>query len=201
MTPTNKWDERYGERGFAYGTEPNDFLVSSTPHLPKGGSVLCLAEGEGRNSAFLAGNGFVVTAVDSSAVGMQKAQALARQKGVTITTHTADLEDFAFPPENFDGIVSIFCHLPVPLRKKVHKGVITSLKKGGVFILEGYTPRQLQLGTGGPPVKDLLMELEDLRSDFSGLRIIHGEELVREIYEGRLHTGRGAVVQLIAVKT
>lgn len=200
MTATSKWDERYGEPGFAYGTEPNDFLVSSTPLLPRGGSVLCLAEGEGRNSTFLAEKGFVVSAVDSSAVGMQKAQALARERGVTITTCIADLEDFVFPPESFNAIVSIFCHLPPLLRKKVHSGVVSSLKKGGVFILEGYTPKQLQQGTGGPPVKELLMELEELRSDFADLDIIHGEELMREIYEGRLHTGRGAVVQLIAVK-
>lgn len=200
MTPKNKWDERYGEPGYAYGIAPNDFLVSSAAHLPMGGSILCLADGEGRNSSYLAGKGFVVTAVDSSAVGMQKAALLAGEKGVAVATCIADLEDFAFPPESYDGIVSIFCHLPLPLRKKVHSGVVASLREGGVFILEGYTPRQLQYGTGGPPVKELLMELDELRSEFSGLRIIHGVELEREIYEGRLHTGRGSVVQLIAVK-
>lgn len=200
MTQKNKWDERYGEAGFAYGTAPNDFLVSSISHLPKGGSVLCLAEGEGRNSTYLAAKGFVVTAVDSSAVGMQKAQLLARENGVDISTCVADLDDFTFPPQSYDGIVSIFCHLPVPLRKKIHNGVVSSLKKGGVFILEGYTPRQLQYSTGGPPIKELLMELDELRSEFAGLRIVHGIELEREIHEGWLHTGRGSVVQLIAVK-
>lgn len=196
----NKWDERYGEPGFAYGTEPNNFLVSSVTRLPKGGSVLCLADGEGRNSTYLATNGFTVTAVDSSSVGMQKAQALANKNGVVITTCITDLEDFTFTPDRYDGIISIFCHLPPPLRKKVHSGVVSSLRKGGVFILEGYTPKQLQYDTGGPPVKELLMELEELQSEFSGLRIIHGVEMEREIHEGRLHTGRGSVVQFIAVK-
>lgn len=200
MTANNKWDERYGEPGYAYGTLPNDFLVSSTSYLPEGGSILCLAEGEGRNSSFLAGKGFVVTAVDSSAVGMQKTEILARENNLVVTTCVADLEDFAFLPESYDGIVSIFCHLPPPLRKKVHTSVVSSLNKGGVFILEAYTPRQLQHKTGGPQVKELLMELDELRAEMSGLRIIHGVELERDIYEGRLHTGRGSVVQLIAVK-
>jgi 2-polyprenyl-3-methyl-5-hydroxy-6-metoxy-1,4-benzoquinol methylase len=200
MTPNNKWDERYGEPGYAYGTIPNDFLVSSTAYLPEGGSILCLAEGEGRNSSFLAGKGFAVTAVDSSAVGMQKTKLLARENDLAVTTCVADLEDFAFQPESYDGIVSIFCHLPPPLRKKVHTSVVSSLKKGGAFILEAYTPRQLQHKTGGPQVKELLMELDELRAEMSGLRIIHGVEMEREIYEGRLHTGRGSVVQLIAVK-
>ncbi|MFW2365299.1 MAG: class I SAM-dependent methyltransferase [Desulforhopalus sp.] len=200
MTAINKWDERYGEPGFAYGTKPNNFLISSATRLPRGGSVLCLADGEGRNSTYLATNGFTVTAVDSSAVGMQKAQELAKENGVVITTCVADLEDFTFAPNIYDGVISIFCHLPPPLRKKVHSGVVSSLRKGGVFILEGYTPKQLEYGTGGPPVKELLMELEVLQSEFSGLRIIHGVEVERDIHEGRLHTGKGSVVQLIAIK-
>ncbi len=200
MTRQNKWDDRYGEPGFAYGTEPNDFLAASLQHLPPTGTVLCLADGEGRNSVFLAQQGYTVTAVDSSSVGLEKAMALATERGVTITTCMADLTDYQLPENTYDAIISIFCHLPPPVRRRLHGHIPSSLKKDGVFLLEGYTPRQLYHGTGGPPVKELLMEIVDLKKELQQLKIIHGTEVEREIYEGRLHTGLGAVVQLIAVK-
>jgi len=200
MTEPNKWDRRYGEPGFAYGTEPNDFLAASLHQLPPTGTVLCLADGEGRNSVFLAERGYTVTAVDSSAVGLEKARTLAAERGVAITTHNADLADYPLPENTYDAIISIFCHLPPPVRRIVYSQIPASLTRGGVFLLEGYTPRQLSYGTGGPPVKELLMELSELQEELRQLQIIHGLEQEREVYEGRLHTGLGAVVQLIGVK-
>jgi SAM-dependent methyltransferase len=200
MTEKNKWDERYGEAGFAYGTEPNDFLAASLQQLPASGTVLCLADGEGRNSVFLAQHGHTVTTVDSSSVGLAKARALASERGVKITTCLADLTDYQLPEDTYDAIISIFCHLPPQVRRVLHGRIASSLKKGGVFLLEGYTPRQLDHGTGGPPIKELLMEIGELKKELQQLDIIHGTELEREIYEGRLHTGLGAVVQLIAIK-
>jgi SAM-dependent methyltransferase len=200
MSGPSKWDDRYGEAGFAYGTDPNDFLAASLHHLPPTGSILCLADGEGRNSVFLAEHGYRVTAVDSSPVGIEKGRVLAAERGVAITACVADLADYPLPDDTYDAIISIFCHLPPPLRRRLHGRIPFSLKSGGVFLLEGYTPRQLDLGTGGPPVKELLMELATIREELSPLRIIHGIELEREVREGRLHTGLGSVVQLIAVK-
>lgn len=197
---TNKWNDRYSEPGYAYGTQPNDFLVASLHHLPPDGTVLCLAEGEGRNSVFLAGKGYQVTAVDSSGVGLQKAQELARERGVHLTTCVADLADYQLQPASLDVVISVFCHLPPALRRQVHRRVVAALRPGGVFLLEAYTPRQLQHGTGGPPVVELLMELSELREELRGLNLIHAIEREREIYEGRLHTGTGAVVQVIAIK-
>lgn len=200
MTEKNKWDLRFSEAGFAYGTEPNDFLAASLQQLPPTGTVLCLGDGEGRNSVFLAQQGYTVTAVDSSSVGLNKAKALATERGVTITTCNADLADYQLPENTYDAIISIFCHLPPPVRRQLHAQIPASLKKGGVFLLEGYTPRQLDHGTGGPPIKDLLMEIVDLQKELQQLHIIRGTELEREIHEGRLHTGLGAVAQLIARK-
>jgi 2-polyprenyl-3-methyl-5-hydroxy-6-metoxy-1,4-benzoquinol methylase len=77
------WDERYSEPGYAYGTQPNDFLCEQIKNLPEG-RVLSLAEGEGRNAVFLASQSFDVTAVDASAVGMRKAEALAAQHALTL---------------------------------------------------------------------------------------------------------------------
>ena len=112
------WDQRYSEQGFAYGTVANDFIKAQYSHIPKGGKVLCLAEGEGRNAVFLALQGYQVTAIDLSEVGLAKAQQLAEQHGVKISTQVADLADYHFAEQVWDGIVSISAHMPSALRKQ-----------------------------------------------------------------------------------
>jgi SAM-dependent methyltransferase len=193
------WDERYGEEGFAYGTEPNDFLRENAHRMPVG-RVLCLAEGEGRNAVWLAEQGFDVTAVDASSVGLDKAQRLAAERGVRLHSVHADLADFDIGGDAWDGILSIFCHLPPPLRVDVHRRCVKGLRAGGVFLLEAYTPRQLALKTGGPPVLDLLVEPEDLHAELSGLEFLMLDERERHIREGDFHDGVGAVVQVVARK-
>lgn len=198
------WDQRYNEEGFAYGTAANDFLKSEYFRIPKGGRVLCLAEGEGRNAVFLAMQGYSVTAVDQSAVGLKKAESLALECGVEISTEVADLNDYDLGCDVWDGIVSIAAHVPPLLRKKLHAQVVTSLKSDGVFILEAYTKRQLEMdGAGGPPAsqKELFMSLDKLRIELEGLEFIIGTQVDREISEGKYHQGRSAVVQVVACKT
>lgn len=195
------WDERYGQPGFYYGTEPNDFLVENAPrHLPPGGEILCLAEGEGRNAVFLAGLGFRVTGVDGSAVGLAKARSLAAERGVTIQTIVADLAEFDLGEGRWDGIVSIWCHLPVELRARLHGSLATALRPGGAFLLEAYTPKQLEYRTGGPSTVDLLMSLETVREELTGLDLVLGEEKIREVLEGGHHGGTSAVLQIVARK-
>jgi len=193
------WDERYGKPGFSYGTAPNAFLASMAHHLPPG-RILSIGEGEGRNAVYLATRGYQVVGVDGSPVGMAKAQRLAADHAVRITTEVADLADYRIDPATWDGIISIFCHLPRRLRARVHADVVQGLKVGGVFILEAYTPAQLEYGTGGPPTVDLLVSLADLERELEGLQFLHAEETEREVIEGRAHTGPSAVVQVVAVK-
>lgn len=193
------WEERYGAKEYAYGKQANDFLVQQLSCLPKG-RVLCLAEGEGRNAVFLAQQGFDVVAVDSSAAGMKKAQDLATENKVSIQTIVADLAEFTFLPDSYDAVISIFCHLPVLLRQKVHKQVVSALKPGGMFLLEAYTPDQLKFKSGGPPVAELTMQLDDLLEETRGLEVVYSAELERDVTEGLYHTGLGSVVQLIARK-
>ena len=116
------WDQRYSSETYAYGTEPNDFLVSVFDKLPAG-KVLCIGEGEGRNAVWLARHGREVTAMDSSEVGLHKANMLAIKHGVNITTVYADLADFDIGMQCWDAIVSIFCHLPPELRHTVYRAV------------------------------------------------------------------------------
>ncbi len=193
------WDERYNVSDYVYGTDPNEYLVEVTDRIPKG-AVLCLAEGEGRNAVYLASRGYEVTAVDSSSVGLEKAQKLARERSVKIETIHADLADFDIGAERWSGIVSIFCHLPKELRALVCRRCVEGLKPGGVLVMEAYTPRQLVYGTGGPQVLELLVEPEDVKKELSGLRLDRAAEKVREIGEGIYHRGAGAVVQILAFK-
>lgn len=198
------WDQRYGEDGFAYGTAPNDFLKDEYSRIPVGGQVLCLAEGEGRNAVFLAKQGYSVTAVDLSPVGLAKAESLALENGVQISTKVVDLADYELGNEVWDGIVSIAVHIPPGLRAKLHAQVVHSLKRGGVYILEAYTERHLEMdGIGGPPSShsELFVSLEKLESELNGLDFVIGAEVERNISEGKYHQGDSAVVQVVACKT
>jgi len=194
-----QWDERYSEPGYAYGTEPNDYLVEMAGLLPPG-KLLSVAEGEGRNAAYLAQLGHDVTAVDSSRVGMQKAEELAQSRKLAIQTIVADLNEYQPGIEQWDAIVSIFCHLPVAQRSVLHQKLVAALKPGGVLLLEAYTPRQLQFGTGGPGSADLMMTLEALQTELAGLQLEVAQEIDREVNEGQYHHGQAAVVQILARK-
>lgn len=193
------WDEEYATEEYVYGQTPNEFLAEKTENLTNG-KVLCLAEGEGRNAVHLARQGFDATALDSSKVGLSKAEKLAQKNGVTIKTVHADLEDYIIEESAWDSIISISCHLAPELRRRVHKAVVSGLKSGGTFLLEAYTPKQLELATGGPPSAEYMMQLHLLETELAGLEFIHGAELVRDVLEGVNHTGKGAVVQVLARK-
>jgi SAM-dependent methyltransferase len=193
------WDERYASPDYVYGTEPNDFLASVASRIPQG-RLLSIADGEGRNGVYLATLGHEVTSVDASAVGLGKAQQLAASRGVHITTTVADLAEYPIAPGAWQGIVSIFCHLPPPLRRKVHADVVRGLSRGGVFVLEGYSVNQLRHGTGGPSAADLLLTLDGIREELAGLEFLHAQEVERNVQEGAFHSGRSAVVQVLARK-
>ena len=193
------WDERYSQEGWIFGTEPNDFLKDQAHRIPEG-QVLCLGEGEGRNSVFLAELGYEVVGVDRSQVGLDKAHALARERGVFVETVVSDIEDFDLKEGEWEGIVSIFFHLASPLRRRVHRSVVKGLAPGGILVLEAYTPRQLESGTGGPSDPDKLVTLELLRDELDGLELLVGQEIEREVREGQHHQGTASVVQVVAVR-
>lgn len=193
------WDERYSVDEYVYGTEPNDFLASNFGAIPKG-KVLSLAEGEGRNAVFLAKQGYAVTAVDGSAVGLEKARKLAEANGAVIELIHADLANFDPGENKWDGIVSIFVPLPSEIRRTLYKKLEKALKPGGVFFLEAYRPEQIAFGTGGGSSADTMQKKDSLLAELPELDFSHLVELEREIIEGSLHTGTGAVVQAVGVK-
>lgn len=194
--PREFWNHRYALPGWAYGTEPNDFVREVAPLLE--GPVLCLGEGEGRNAVFLAQRGLEVTALDLSPKALEKAQGLARERGVRLTTLEADLADFVLGEARWGAIVSIWCHLPPWLRMRVHRDVARALVPGGRFVLEGYTPAQLQFDTGGPKSLELLFAPDEVKAELAGLTLERFDAKEREVQEGEWHRGRSAVLQVLA---
>jgi len=136
--------------------------------------------------------------MDLSPVGLKMAQEWAKEKGVTLHTEVADLESFDMGTACWDGIVSVFGHLPPALRSQVARNVVRALKPGGVYLSEHYTPAQLQFGTGGPKSVELLATLEETKQSLAGLRFVIAQEVERDIQEGTLHSGRSAVAQVVA---
>lgn len=194
------WDERYSEPGYSYGTAPNDFLASVVDRIPKG-KILSLAEGEGRNVVYLASLGYEVTGVDGSKVGLRKAEELAAERGVAITTIHADLSDFEIDLEQWDGIIACYCHLPSAIRIPLHQAAVRGLKPGGVFLLEAFSKEQLSYGTGGPQSLDMLMSLDELKQELAGLEFVHAVQMERVVKEGSGHTGLASVIQLLRIKS
>lgn len=194
------WNETYSTDEFVYGTQPNDFLKDNAGKL-KPGSVLCLADGEGRNGVYLAKLGFDVTSIDLSSVALEKSRRFAEESGVEVKTVHADLNDFVIEPNSWDNIVAVFINMLPELRGKVHAAVAQGLIEGGMVLLEAYTPRQLDMpGKGGPPVAEPMFSAEMLINDFKSLEVIQYLETDREIHEGTMHQGLSAVVQFIARK-
>lgn len=197
MSTRDFWNEKFANTEYAYGTEPNDFLVSAVTKL-KRGATLSLAEGEGRNAVWLAQQGFTVSAIEQSEKGVGKTLRLALQRGVIVMAERGELETFHIQPNSWDLVVSIFAHTPQDLRRKLHRQVVAGLKPGGVFVLEAYTPAQIANNTGGPKDAALMPTAELLRSELAGLVFDRIEEVERDVVEGSLHTGTAHVVQVVA---
>lgn len=192
------WDRKFAGQDYLYGTRPNDFLRGQGWRLGPGMSALAVADGEGRNGVWLAQQGLEVLSVDRSAVGLGKAQALARSRDVCLTTLQADLAEWGWRRAAFDVVVAIFAHFPPELRPRLHRDMAAALRPGGLILLEAFHKRQLGRPSGGPPSAELLYDLDCLRADFAGLDILESLEGRVLFEEGAGHRGEGEVVRLVA---
>lgn len=198
---TNMWDERYAGGEYFFGTRPNAFMVSQHHLLKPGMSCLAVADGEGRNGVWLVQQGLKVLSVDSSAVAASKADTLAQQKGVTLDFEVADLLNWEWGENRYDAVVAIFIQFATPAQREVlFKGIKQCLKPGGLLLLQGYTPRQLEYKTGGPPVAENMYTEPLLRKEFADMEILHLIEHDVEINEGSGHKGMSALIDLVARK-
>lgn len=195
------WNERYAGEHYHFGTEPNAFLALQRARLHPGMSCLAVADGEGRNGVWLAELGLDVLAVDSSPVALDKARRLAQQRGVTLQVELADLTQWDWPAGRFDVVAAIFIQFTPPtLREQMFADIKRCLKPGGLLLLQGYTPRQLEYRTGGPSqVENLYTEML-LRDLFADMEILHLAEHDSVIHEGVGHDGMSALIDLVARK-
>jgi cyclopropane fatty-acyl-phospholipid synthase-like methyltransferase len=191
------WNSRFSEPGYAYGTEPNAFLVSQKHYLTPGLKALAVGDGEGRNGVWLAQQGLIVLSVDGSEVGLRKARELAKSRNVSIGTISTDLTKWKWPEDEFDIVVAIFIHFPPEHRARMHEKMLQALKPGGVLIMEAFTPEQLEYKTGGPPVREMLYTVEMLRDEFSKGEILLLQQTLTDLHEGPCHRGTASVVRLI----
>ena len=195
------WNERYAGEDFFYGTEPNAFLVSQQALLKPGMRCLAVADGEGRNGVWLAEQGLEVLSVDSSHVAQAKAKKLARERGVAMTFEQVDLLQWEFGEGDFDVVAAIFIQFVTsPEREQLFAAIKRCLKPGGLLLLHGYTPRQLEYKTGGPSQVENLYSEAMLRNAFADMDILQLREHDDIIREGSGHSGMSALIDLVARK-
>jgi len=196
-----QWNERYSTEEFIFGQEPNAFLASQQAMLRSGQAVLAVADGEGRNGVWLAKHGLNVCSVDFSPVALAKARKFAEREGVHLTTEVADVVTWNWGTERFDVVVAIFIQFATPAERSIiFSKMKTTLRPGGLAILEGYTPKQLQYRTGGPSQIENLYTAELLRDAFADMSILHLREYDNVISEGTRHSGPSALIDLVARK-
>jgi len=196
-----RWNNRFAAPGFVFGTAPNAFLASQAPRLKPGMTALCVADGEGRNSVWLARQGLEVSAFDFSPVAIEKARAFARQSGVEVAYRIGDVNEWDWDERQYDVVAGIFFQFVGPAeRSRVFAGMARALKPGGLLILEGYGPKQLEYATGGPRKLENLYTEALLRESFKDLEILHLAAYDAEVDEGAGHKGMSALVDLVARK-
>ncbi len=195
------WDTRFAGEGYHFGTDPNVFLASQETLLRPGMSALCVADGEGRNSVWLAKHGVRVTAFDISPVGVEKARRLAREAGVTVDYCIGDINAWNWDGAQYDLVAVIFIQFLAPAeRARAFEGIARAVAPGGLLVMQGYRPRQVEYGTGGPPNPENLYTEALLREAFGDLEILHLIEHDDVLDEGPRHHGMSALIDLVARK-
>ena len=201
MSEYERWETRFATAEYAFGKLPNYFLESCKPLLPPTGRALAVADGEGRNGVWLAEQGLDVVSIDFSPAAQRKAKALAAERRVKVTFELVDVHSWNYPNAAFDVVAEIFTQFSSPVaRARKWAGMQSALKPGGLLIVQGYTPKQLEYGTGGPKEIENLYTRAMLEQAFGGFRDLAIVEEEREIHEGKSHGGMSAVISLTARK-
>ncbi|WP_078059116.1 class I SAM-dependent methyltransferase [Tropicimonas marinistellae] len=195
------WNERYDRPDYLFGKKPAGFLEAHAHVIPPRSTVLCVADGEGRNSVYLAGLGHRVTAFDMSGNAVDKARRLAAEAGVEVAFHEADVESWDWGEKTWDAVVAVFIQFAgPPLRTRIFEDIARSLRPGGHLLLHGYAPRQVSFGTGGPPNEANMYTLPMLETAFPGWHVFDAADYDAEIEEGEGHSGLSALIDFVAVK-
>lgn len=195
------WDQRFARSDFLFGTAPNAYLAGMRHYFENGKTALVVADGEGRNSIWLAELGLSVDAFDISAVGVDKAKKLAKARSVSVNFNVSDVDTWNWKPESHDYVVAIFIQFADPeMRTRLFANMISALKPGGVLVLQGYTSKQLEYKTGGPGILDNLYSIEQLRGAFAPLQLLDLQEYDAVLQEGSQHCGLSALIGMVGQK-
>ena len=163
------------------------------------GEPLLIADGEGRNSVYLAKNGFKVTSSDSSIVAQQKAKVLADSQNVKVNFRLENFFDIDWSKKQYDNIVGIcFQFIPPELIEEAFMGLRSATKKGGTILIHGYTPEQIHYGTGGPKAVSLMYTEATFTHSFTNSEIHLLEKYEATISEGPGHNGKSAMIDFVA---
>ncbi len=201
MSEYQRWETRFSAPGYLFGKAPNAFLKSKAHLLKAGQTALSIADGEGRNGVFMAEHGLDVLAIDFSPTALAKSRALAEERGVKLRIEQADLLTWAWPNEAFDVVAAIFFQFLNPAqREKTFAGIKRALKPGGLLLMEGYRPKQLEYKTGGPSEVENLYTRTLLEESFKEFASVEIEEYDAVIHEGAGHGGMSALIDFVGRK-
>ncbi|TCO68306.1 SAM-dependent methyltransferase [Rhodovulum euryhalinum] len=193
------WNQRFSGKDYVYGTEPAAFLRREAARLTPGARVLSVAEGEGRNAVWLAGQGLDVTAMDAAPNALAKARRLAAARGVRVAFHLSDIADWDWDARAYDAVIGVFIQFaPRAVQDRILRGMRRAVRPGGLILLHGFASRQAGYGTGGPSDPAQMYTEDMLRARFAEFEILALRDYDAEIAEGRGHRGRAALVDLVA---
>jgi SAM-dependent methyltransferase len=174
------WNRKHGEAGLLFGAEPNRFLFAEVEGLTPG-RALDLACGAGRNSVWLAAQGWTVTGVDFSDVAIENARRLAAERGVEVEWVRADLRDWRATGPDFDLVVVLYLQVPAEERRAVLAGAADALAPGGTLLVVGHDLENLNGGWGGPQDAAVLFTPDEVAAELPGLAIEKAERVFRPV--------------------
>lgn len=195
------WNERFAVKEFVFGKAPSQFLVAQERFLTPGQSALAVADGEGRNSVFMAEKGLTVTAMEAAPNAIAKGRALAKERGVQVDFVQGDIFDWDWDAVQYDVVAAIFIQfMGAGERAGVFEGMKRAVRPGGLMLLHGYTPEQIAFGTGGPKAEENMYTEDLLARTFDGWEVLRLEAYEATLDEGPGHAGRSALIDLVARK-
>lgn len=197
--PRDTWNRRFARPGYLFGKAPNAWLARHAALFAPGGSALCVADGEGRNSVWLARRGLQVQAFDIADLAVEKARELAGEAGVSVDFQVASCEQWTWRADSFDFVIAIFIQFADPQeRARLFANMIAALRPGGMLLVQGYGPKQIEYATGGPGRLSHLYTPELLRELCAGMEILELEQYEDVLDEGSQHAGRSDLIGLVA---
>jgi SAM-dependent methyltransferase len=180
------WDDRYGKTDLMWSQGPNQWIEEVTSELVPG-RALDLAAGEGRNAIWLAGRGWQATALDFSAVALERAAHLAEERlgayAGRFSTQCEDLSTYSPARQSADLVIVVYLQVAAPMRTRVLRAAADAVASGGTLVVAAHDTDNLTHGHGGPQDPAVLYSAADVVADVdgSGLSVTRAERVARTV--------------------